>query len=44
VASNEGSDAPAVNVGQVVVRVDPRYFWPAEVESLLGDPFKGVEH
>lgn len=24
--------------GKVVVRVDPRYFRPAEVESLLGDP------
>ena len=26
--------------GQVVVRVDPRYFRPTEVESLLGDPTK----
>ena len=26
--------------GQVVVRVDPRYFRPAEVETLLGDPTK----
>ncbi|MDR3415427.1 MAG: GDP-mannose 4,6-dehydratase [Nevskia sp.] len=26
--------------GQVVVRVDPRYFRPAEVETLLGDPSK----
>ena len=26
--------------GRVVVRVDPRYFRPAEVESLLGDPGK----
>lgn len=24
--------------GQVVVRIDPRYFRPAEVETLLGDP------
>jgi GDPmannose 4,6-dehydratase len=24
----------------VVVRIDPRYFRPAEVETLLGDPTK----
>jgi GDPmannose 4,6-dehydratase len=34
----EGDKAPALRVGDVVVRVDPRYFRPAEVESLLGDP------
>lgn len=32
--------APAVQVGDVIVRVDPRYFRPAEVETLLGDPAK----
>ena len=26
--------------GQIVVRVDPRYFRPSEVDSLLGDPTK----
>lgn len=36
----EGGKAPALNVGDVVVRVDPRYFRPAEVETLLGDPSK----
>ncbi|AVP95532.1 GDP-mannose 4,6-dehydratase [Aeromonas rivipollensis] len=35
-----GESAPAVNVGDVIVRVDPRYFRPAEVETLLGDPSK----
>ncbi|PWG15844.1 GDP-mannose 4,6-dehydratase [Salibaculum griseiflavum] len=30
--------APAVKPGDVLVRVDPRYFRPAEVETLLGDP------
>ena len=30
--------APAVKVGDTIVRVDPRYFRPAEVETLLGDP------
>ena len=33
-----GNKAPAVQVGDVVVRVDPNYFRPAEVETLLGDP------
>jgi GDPmannose 4,6-dehydratase len=27
----------------VVVRIDPRYFRPAEVETLLGDPSKAHE-
>ncbi|MBV7410707.1 GDP-mannose 4,6-dehydratase [Maritimibacter sp. DP1N21-5] len=35
-----GNDAPAVEPGDVVVRIDPRYFRPAEVETLLGDPSK----
>ena len=29
--------------GRTVVRVDPRYFRPAEVETLLGDPTKARE-
>jgi GDPmannose 4,6-dehydratase len=29
-----------VQPGQVVVRVDPRYYRPTEVETLLGDPSK----
>ena len=40
VAKIEGSDAPGLAVGQVVVRVDPRYFRPTEVETLQGDPSK----
>lgn len=35
--------APALQVGDVIVRVDPRYFRPAEVETLLGDPTKAKE-
>jgi GDPmannose 4,6-dehydratase len=31
---------PQASLGQVIVRVDPRYFRPTEVESLLGDPSK----
>lgn len=38
VTSVTGSDAPNVKVGDVIVRVDPRYFRPSEVETLLGDP------
>ena len=30
-------------VGDVIVRIDPRYFRPAEVETLLGDPSKARE-
>jgi len=32
--------APQVRCGDVVMRVDPRYFRPAEVDTLLGDPTK----
>ena len=35
-----GDKAPAVKVGDVIVAVDPRYFRPAEVETLLGYPAK----
>ncbi len=38
-----GDNAPALKVGDVVVKVDPRYFRPAEVETLLGDPSKAKE-
>jgi GDPmannose 4,6-dehydratase len=38
VATIEGDKAPAVKVGDVLVRIDTRYFRPAEVETLLGDP------
>ena len=39
----EGNKAPAVQVGDVLVAVDPRYFRPAEVETLLGDPEKAKQ-
>jgi GDPmannose 4,6-dehydratase len=35
--------APAVKPGDIIVRIDPRYFRPAEVETLLGDPTKAME-
>jgi GDPmannose 4,6-dehydratase len=40
VAAITGDKAPALRVGDVVLRIDPRYFRPAEVETLLGDPAK----
>ena len=38
VKSIEGDNAPALKSGDVVMRIDPQYFRPAEVETLLGDP------
>ena len=35
--------APSVKVGDVIMRIDPRYFRPAEVDTLLGDPKKAKE-
>jgi GDPmannose 4,6-dehydratase len=35
--------APAVKTGDIVIRVDPRYFRPTEVETLLGDPSRARE-
>ncbi len=43
VAAVEGDDAPAVKPGDIIMRVDPKYFRPAEVETLLGDPTKAKE-
>lgn len=40
VTAVKGDDTPAVRVGDVVMRIDPRYFRPAEVETLLGNPAK----
>ena len=39
----EGDATPALKVGQTIVRVDPRYFRPTEVETLLGDPTKAKQ-
>lgn len=38
-----GDNAHALKVGAIIVKVDPRYFRPAEVETLLGDPSKAKE-
>ena len=43
VESVEGGLAPGVKPGDCIVAVDPRYFRPAEVETLLGDPAKAKQ-
>ena len=43
VVSVDKSRAPAVEPGDVIIKVDPRYFRPAEVETLLGDPTKAKD-
>jgi GDPmannose 4,6-dehydratase len=43
IASIEGDKAPALKVGDVIVQIDPRYYRPTEVETLLGDPTKAKE-
>ncbi|MEL6584020.1 MAG: GDP-mannose 4,6-dehydratase [Pseudomonadota bacterium] len=40
VASVTSDKSPALKPGDVILRIDPRYFRPAEVETLLGDPSK----
>lgn len=39
-AAGRDDFTPACKLGDVIVRVDPRYFRPTEVETLLGDPSK----
>jgi len=38
VVAISGDKAPSLKLGDVIVRVDPNYFRPAEVETLLGNP------
>jgi GDPmannose 4,6-dehydratase len=40
VVAIEGDEAPGLKVGDTIMQIDPRYFRPAEVETLLGDPTK----
>ena len=37
------NNAPGLKVGQAIVAIDPSYFRPAEVSTLLGDPSKAKE-
>lgn len=43
VAAITGDKAPGLKVGDVIVKIDPRYFRPTEVETLLGNPVKAKE-
>jgi GDPmannose 4,6-dehydratase len=38
-----GNYTPAINLGDIIIRIDPRYFRLTEVETLLGDPRKAKE-
>ena len=40
VAAIDGDKAPALKVGDVIMKIDPRYYRPTEVDTLLGDPAK----
>ena len=40
VDSISGSDAPNLEIGDTIIKVDPKYYRPTEVETLLGDPTK----
>ena len=43
VVAIKGDKAPGLKIGDVVVKIDPRYFRPTEVETLLGDPSKAKD-
>ncbi len=43
IVANVVGDQAKVKEGDIIVRVDPRYFRPTEVETLLGDPTKARE-
>jgi GDPmannose 4,6-dehydratase len=40
VAGIQGDKAPALKIGQIIIRIDTRYFRSTEVSTLLGDPSK----
>ena len=43
VTAVDQSISPGVSVGDCIVQVNPRYYRPTEVETLLGDPSKAKE-
>jgi GDPmannose 4,6-dehydratase len=43
IAAIEGDKAPGAAIGDTIINVDPKYFRPTEVETLLGDPTKARE-
>ncbi|MBE9550247.1 MAG: GDP-mannose 4,6-dehydratase [Proteobacteria bacterium] len=40
----ENTESEGPQAGEVIVQIDPRYFRPTEVESLLGDPAKAKKN
>ena len=40
IAKIHGDKCPSLAVGDIIIKVDKRYFRPTEVETLLGDPTK----
>ena len=43
VAVIQGNKTQGLKVGDVIVKIDPRYFRPTEVQTLLGDPAKAKQ-
>lgn len=43
VVAISGDKAPALSIGAIVMRINPRYFRPAEVETLMGDATLAAE-
>ncbi|GBL03993.1 GDP-mannose 4,6-dehydratase [Glaciecola sp. KUL10] len=43
VVAVDNSKSPALSVGDVIIKINPRYFRPAEVENLLGDPTRAEQ-
>jgi len=43
IKSIEGDDTPVLKEGDIIVRIDKKFFRPAEVETLLGDSTKAKE-
>jgi GDPmannose 4,6-dehydratase len=43
IESLDGDNFKNLKVGDVIIRIDPRYFRPSEVETLLGDPTKAIK-
>lgn len=41
--SSQAEKCPALKVGMTIIRIDPHYFRPTEVETLLGDASKAKE-
>lgn len=42
VKSVDSNISKSLKVGDTIIRIDPRYYRPAEVETLLGDPSKSI--